>query len=142
MPTVQAKCDWCGIEFPKLACEMSAHNFCCKAHFHLWNGKRMAEYNRTENRKNKAEGWTEEEKGRSREKRLGASIRGYRKYHQRHEHRVVAAEMLGRELLPGEVVHHIDGDKSNNSPSNLQVMTQSEHAKIHAIAARAAKGVG
>lgn len=37
------------------------------------------------------------------------------------EHRLVMAEMLGRALLPGETVHHIDGDRSNNDPSNLQL---------------------
>ena len=48
-------------------------------------------------------------------------------------HRVVAEEMLGRALLPGEIVHHKDGDKWNNAPENLEVMTQAEHARIHCI---------
>lgn len=49
-----------------------------------------------------------------------------------HEHRIVAEQILGRKLQPGEVVHHIDGDKRNNSPINLMVLkSQSEHAKLH-----------
>ena len=55
----------------------------------------------------------------------------YRKRHGRHEHRVVAEQMLGRALMPGEIVHHIDGNKHNNHPSNLQVMTQDHHLREH-----------
>jgi hypothetical protein len=55
----------------------------------------------------------------------------YRKVHGRHEHRVVAEQMLGRPLKRNEIVHHIDGNKHNNDPSNLQVMTQSEHVRMH-----------
>lgn len=47
------------------------------------------------------------------------------------EYRIVAEKKLGRALLPGEVVHHIDGDIHNNNPDNLDVMTQSAHAAIH-----------
>lgn len=36
-------------------------------------------------------------------------------------HRIRMQEMLGRKLRLGEVVHHIDGDVSNNDPSNLDV---------------------
>lgn len=55
----------------------------------------------------------------------------YRKLHGKHIHRVIAEQMIGRPLAKGEIVHHIDGNKHNNDPSNLQVMTQSEHMKLH-----------
>ncbi len=47
------------------------------------------------------------------------------------EHRLVAEYMIGRPLLPGEVVHHIDECRTNNDPSNLQVMTRSDHSSLH-----------
>lgn len=48
------------------------------------------------------------------------------------EHRLVMEQILGRPLLPTEVVHHKDGDKLNNAPENLEVLgTQSDHAALH-----------
>lgn len=46
-------------------------------------------------------------------------------------HTIIAEWKVGRTLLPGEVVHHKDRNKLNNDPSNLEVMTASEHAKLH-----------
>lgn len=46
-------------------------------------------------------------------------------------HRLVVEKFLGRKLLQREVVHHKDGNKSNNDISNLEIMTQAKHAKIH-----------
>jgi hypothetical protein len=37
------------------------------------------------------------------------------------EHRVVMEQKLGRKLIKGEVVHHIDGNPGNNKPSNLEL---------------------
>lgn len=44
------------------------------------------------------------------------------------EHRAVMAQMLGRVLTQHETVHHIDGDKLNNKPANLQ-LRQGRHGK-------------
>lgn len=37
------------------------------------------------------------------------------------EHRLVMEGVIGRYLSPDENVHHIDGDKLNNSPDNLEL---------------------
>lgn len=48
------------------------------------------------------------------------------------EHILVYWQTTG--ILPGfnEIIHHIDEDKRNNKFSNLQLMTRSEHTKLHA----------
>ncbi|MED1419034.1 HNH endonuclease signature motif containing protein [Bacillus smithii] len=69
-----------------------------------------------------------------RESRLGTGEgKSYEKTYGRHTHRIVAEQKLGRKLLPGEVVHHIDGNIRNNNPENLMIFpSQKEHAEWHA----------
>lgn len=46
------------------------------------------------------------------------------------EHRLVMEKVLGRYLLPSEVVHHRDGNRQNNDLENLVVFqTNAEHLK-------------
>lgn len=45
-------------------------------------------------------------------------------------HRLVWYYQNGR-IPSGKIVHHIDGDRGNNNPSNLMLMTHSEHNLYH-----------
>ena len=45
---------------------------------------------------------------------------------------LVAEKILGRNLKEGEVVHHIDGNRMNNTKNNLMVFaTHSDHIRYH-----------
>ena len=122
-------CDYCGksIDMSKYRLRNQKRHYCC----YKCRRDALSKYNTEENPMNK--------KGKTLEHRIkhGDLLRGrgegktYTKRLGRHEHRIVAEEMIGRSLKKGEIVHHIDGNKKNNTPSNLKIMTQSEHARLH-----------
>ncbi|MFC2022896.1 HNH endonuclease signature motif containing protein, partial [Chloroflexota bacterium] len=48
-------------------------------------------------------------------------------------HRWRKEKELGRRLVKGEIVHHINGNKQDNRPENLQILSPKEHYKKHVV---------
>jgi hypothetical protein len=47
------------------------------------------------------------------------------------EHRYIYSQYVKRPLLKGELIHHKNGDKSDNRIENLEIMTPKEHSIFH-----------
>lgn len=57
---------------------------------------------------------------------------GYIRYSGKLEHRLVVESALGITLLETDIVHHVDGNPSNNDPKNLLVCKSiADHMLIH-----------
>jgi hypothetical protein len=48
-----------------------------------------------------------------------------------YEHRVVVEAALGRYLRTDEIVHHLNEDRTDNRPENLEVVTKAWHQQHH-----------
>lgn len=128
---VEGPCGNCGVPVRRLRCETKNASvlMCSRACLNEWNSKRFTGLNIALN----PDRMTPSTRKKLREHRLGTGEgKTYTKTYSRHTHRIVAEQKLGRPLAPGEVVHHIDENKRNNHPDNLQVFaSQVEHAKHH-----------
>ena len=47
------------------------------------------------------------------------------------EHRAVMEEIIGRPLMKNELVHHINGIKTDNRPANLMLTDPVTHGRAH-----------
>lgn len=75
---------------------------------------------------------------RGRIKNASGHIRCYTPNHPRawddrcmYEHIIIAERKIGRFLVEGEVVHHVNMDPGDNNPDNLLVCDYREHARLH-----------
>lgn len=53
---------------------------------------------------------------------------------------VMAAE-IWRLLRPNEIVHHRNGDETDDRPENLEIVTRAEHVRMHRAEIMAGRGL-
>lgn len=145
-PARTIHCDWCEIEFTRYPSRIKRTNYCSRKCLAEATSKtknpegyrRLTDYTNQSknmsliNQKLNPTRMTPEIRAKLREAHLNnGEGKTYTKTYGRHTHRVVMEEKLGRKLKSGEIVHHIDGNRRNNHPDNLQLVTRSEHINIH-----------
>lgn len=147
MSKIIMSCDFCGKPVSRYGSKVKKHNFCsreCLSKFsssktnpdryaQLKNYTRMSENMKRLNEKLNPHRMDFQTRIKLRQSRLGKGAgKTYAKFLSHPEHRISAELAIGRKLLPGEVVHHIDGNKRNNEATNLMVFpSQAEHAAWH-----------
>lgn len=110
-------CEVCGKEFIRHVCHKRKHTFCSPNCYYTWMKTLKRE------QCNHWKGGFIDQDGYIFEKQSDGSYRGV--------HRIAMETALGRSLNENEIIHHIDGDKTNNDISNLTIMTRAEHCMVH-----------
>jgi hypothetical protein len=121
------KCEQCGKEVYVIKSRVSKFRFCSRScqGKHIFGNEELQKRIKHPRGKNHP-GW----KGGT------ISQHGYKKIHvdgkQYYEHRYLMEKFLGRKLTFNETIHHIDGNKLNNSMENLVLIDRKEHSlKYH-----------
>lgn len=123
-------CDWCGTAFYKPLSRIRNENFCSAACRNRWLGKQNVEVRNVPGHSagHKAPHLTDLNRRRN---PLGRLTGGKTKAVASQTYRKIAEEMIGRKLTKDEVVHHINGDRSDNRPENMAVLPRTEHNRLH-----------
>lgn len=114
-------------------CWLTGHLYYWQGNKRLLNGKKYKASKRVKN-------WVKENNHPRLKKGCGITTDGYvwvrvenenRFHNQVKLHRYLMEIKIGRKLKEEEVVHHIDGNKLNNSIDNLKILSRAEHNKLH-----------
>lgn len=102
-------CNYCYNEFKRCPSQVgNGNHFCSIKHFHAW--------------------WTEQAGGWGNKGSYRTiSIDGI----EVQEHRYIMEQHINRSLKKDKVVHHINGNPSDNRIENLEIMSRSEHTSLH-----------
>ena len=119
---MKVRCMVCGKELDRK--HPGRMSFCCREHQYLWMREHI-DFSKLSKR-HKAPNLTELNRKRNPLCQIAHRGRADSRLARR-----VAEESLGRKLMEGEVVHHMNGNAEDNSPENLLVMPTKQHKQLH-----------